>query len=204
MAALDGYIEPEFLRFYRKGHSQLPGHPELGLTPGVQFSSGRLGHMWGTVNGIAMANPGKIVLMLGSDGSQMEGNDAEAARLAVARGLPVKLVLDDNNVTITGHPEDYLKGYSLERTLAGHGLQVPPPPAAGCFLLTTAWSCCELLHTACIQPAHIPRQLSSADPCAGHCVQRRGRRRAIQGVPDDGRCGRSDRGHRQASDVPGY
>jgi transketolase N-terminal domain/subunit len=124
MAALDGYIEPEFLRFYRKGHAQLPGHPELGLTPGVQFSSGRLGHMWGTVNGIAMANPDKSGWCLGSDGSQMEGNDAEAARLAVAYDLKVKLVVDDNNVTITGHPADYLKGYSIEKTLAGHGLTV--------------------------------------------------------------------------------
>jgi len=123
MAALDGYIAPEFLRFYRKGYSCLPGHPELGATPGIQFSSGRLGHMWGTVNGIAMANPDRIVLMLGSDGSQMEGNDAEAARLAVAQNLNVKLVLDDNDVTITGHPSNYLKGYNLERTLEGHGLK---------------------------------------------------------------------------------
>jgi transketolase N-terminal domain/subunit len=71
MAALEGHIDPELLRFYRKGHCKLPGHPELGLTPGVKFSSGRLGHMWGTVNGVAMANPGKIVFMLGSDGSQV-------------------------------------------------------------------------------------------------------------------------------------
>ena len=28
-----------------------------------------------------------------------------------ARNLNVKLVIDDNNVTIAGHPEDYLKGY---------------------------------------------------------------------------------------------
>uniref|UniRef100_A0A7S4MSH1 Transketolase-like pyrimidine-binding domain-containing protein n=1 Tax=Odontella aurita TaxID=265563 RepID=A0A7S4MSH1_9STRA len=123
MSALDGYIAPEFLRFYRKGGSKLPGHPELGLTPGVQFSSGRLGHMWGTVNGIAMANPDKIVLMLGSDGSEMEGNNAEAARLAVARGLNVKLVLDDNDITITGHPAEYLPGFSVEKTLEGHGLK---------------------------------------------------------------------------------
>lgn len=73
MAALDGYLAPEFLRFYRFGYAQLPGHPELGLTPGIQFSSGRLGHMWGTVNGVALANPTKRVIMLGSDGSQMEG-----------------------------------------------------------------------------------------------------------------------------------
>ena len=31
---------------YREAESKLPGHPELGLTPGVKFSSGRLGHMW--------------------------------------------------------------------------------------------------------------------------------------------------------------
>ena len=71
MSALEGHIDPELLRFYRKGHNKLPGHPELGLTPGVKFSSGRLGHMRGTVNGVAMANPGKIVFMLGSDGSQV-------------------------------------------------------------------------------------------------------------------------------------
>jgi len=124
MAALDGYIDPNFLRFYRFGNGKLPGHPELGLTPGIQFSSGRLGHMWGTVNGIAMANPGKAVLLLGSDGSQMEGNDAEAARLCVAKNLAVKLVLDDNNITITGHPTDYLPGFDLEKTLGGHGLPV--------------------------------------------------------------------------------
>lgn len=123
MAALDGYISPEFLRFYRKGGSKLPGHPELGLTPGVQFSSGRLGHMWGALNGVSMANPGKIVLMLGSDGSEMEGNNAEAARLAVAKNLNVKLVLDDNDVTITGHPAEYLPGFSVEKTLEGHGLK---------------------------------------------------------------------------------
>ena len=122
MAALDGYIAPEFLRFYRFGGSKLPGHPELGLTPGVQFSSGRLGHMWGTVNGVAMANPDKIVLLLGSDGSQMEGNNAEAARLAVAKSLNVKLVIDDNDITITGHPTQYLPGFDVQKTLQGHGM----------------------------------------------------------------------------------
>ena len=65
--------------------------------PGVKFSSGRLGHMWGAVNGVALANPGKICFCLGSDGSEMEGNDAEAARLAVAQNLNVKLVIDDND-----------------------------------------------------------------------------------------------------------
>jgi transketolase len=124
MACLEGHIDAGLLRFYRKGHSHLPGHPELGFTPGIKFSSGRLGHMWAAVNGVAMANPGKQLFCLGSDGSQMEGNDAEAARLAVAQGLNVNLVLDDNDVTITGHPSQYLKGCVLEKTLAGHGLAV--------------------------------------------------------------------------------
>merc|ERR1719478_1042195 len=107
---------------YRKGHCLLPGHPELGLTPGVQFSSGRLGHMWPYVNGVAMTDESKVVFCLGSDGSQMEGCDAEAARLAVARKLNVKLLVDDNDVTIAGHPSEYLPGFSVERTLDGHGI----------------------------------------------------------------------------------
>ena len=46
LAALDGSIPAEHLLHYREANSKLPGHPELGLTPGVKFSSGRLGHMW--------------------------------------------------------------------------------------------------------------------------------------------------------------
>ncbi|KAJ5368993.1 uncharacterized protein N7496_008753 [Penicillium cataractarum] len=124
LAAMDGKIDPEHLLNYRDANSKLPGHPELGLTPGVKFSSGRLGHMWGMVNGIAMANNNKNVLMLGSDGSQQEGNDAEAARIAVARNLNVKLFIDNNDVTIAGHPSQYLKGYDVAKTLEGHGLYV--------------------------------------------------------------------------------
>ncbi|KAI0059245.1 thiamine diphosphate-binding protein [Artomyces pyxidatus] len=124
LAALDGHIPPEHLLHYRAANSKLPGHPELGLTPGVKFSSGRLGHVWALVNGVALANRDKTVFCLGSDGSQQEGNDAEAARLAVAQGLNVKLIIDDNDVTIAGHPSEYLKGYDIGKTLQGHGLQV--------------------------------------------------------------------------------
>jgi transketolase len=124
MAALHGELPVEQLMRYREAHAHLPGHPELGLTPGVKFSSGRLGHMWPYVNGVAMANPGKVTFCLGSDGSQQEGNDAEAARLAVAQHLNVKLIIDDNDVTIAGHPSKYLGGFSVAKTLAGHGLKV--------------------------------------------------------------------------------
>lgn len=124
MAVLEGELPVEKLFHYREYLSHLPGHPERGFTPGVKFSSGRLGHMWPFVNGVAMANPGKVVFMLGSDGSQMEGNDAEAARLAVAQQLNIKLLIDDNDVTIAGHPSDYLPGYCVAKTLQGHGLAV--------------------------------------------------------------------------------
>jgi transketolase len=124
MATLNGDLPAEQLMQYRAANSKLPGHPELGLTPGVKFSSGRLGHMWPYVNGVALANPGKTVFCLGSDGSQQEGNDAEAARLAVAQHINVKLIIDDNDVTIAGNPSQYLGGYSVKKTLEGHGLKV--------------------------------------------------------------------------------
>ncbi|MDD5320130.1 MAG: transketolase C-terminal domain-containing protein [Methylococcales bacterium] len=124
MSTLNGDLPAERLMEYRAAHSHLPGHPELGLTPGVKFSSGRLGHMWPYVNGVAIANPRKVLFCLGSDGSQQEGNDAEAARIAVAQNLNVKLIIDDNDVTIAGHPSKYLTGCSTAKTLAGHGLTV--------------------------------------------------------------------------------
>ncbi|KAK6910400.1 transketolase [Kwoniella mangroviensis CBS 10435] len=124
LSVLDGQLPVEQLLHYREAYSHLPGHPELGFTPGVKFSSGRLGHMWPLVNGVALAEKDKTVFMLGSDGSQQEGDDAEAARLAVAQNLNVKLFIDDNDVTIAGHPSEYLKGYTVAKTLEGHGLKV--------------------------------------------------------------------------------
>ncbi|KAN0129774.1 Transket-pyr domain containing protein [Lactarius tabidus] len=103
LPALRGHTPAAHFLQCRAAQSKLPGHPELDLTPGVKFSSG------------PFANCDKTVFCLGSDGSQQEGNDAEAARLAVAQRLNVKLLIDDNN---------YLKGYELLKTLACHGLEV--------------------------------------------------------------------------------
>jgi transketolase len=121
LSVLNGAMPAEKLLHYREYNQGLPGHPEKMLTPGVEFSSGRLGHMWAFCNGVAMANPGKAVVVLGSDGSQMEGDNAEAARLAVGRQLNVKMLIDDNNVTISGHPQTYMTGYDLTRTINGYG-----------------------------------------------------------------------------------
>jgi transketolase len=122
LSVLNGDMPAEALLHYREYGSGLPGHPEKFLTPGVQFSSGRLGHLWAFCNGVAIANSGKAVVMLGSDGSQMEGDDAEAARLAVGKRLSIKVLVDDNNVTIAGHPQEYMEGYDLSRTLSGYGI----------------------------------------------------------------------------------
>ena len=124
IAALNGYLKIEDLLHYREFGKGLYGHPERDDARGIFFSSGRLGHLWSYVNGVAVANPDKIVVMFGSDGSQQEGGDAEAARYAVAHNMNVKLIIDDNNVTIAGHPTEYMRGYDLEQTLRGHGLSV--------------------------------------------------------------------------------
>lgn len=124
MAVLNGYTDEESLFHYREFAKGLYGHPERDDEKGIFFSSGRLGHMWSHVNGVAEAYREKTLVLFGSDGSQQEGDDAEAARYAVARNLNVKLLIDDNDVTIAGHPSEYMKGFNVGKTLAGHGLQV--------------------------------------------------------------------------------
>jgi len=123
MAVLNGHREAESLLHYREYDKGYYGHPERDEKNGIFFSSGRLGHLWSYVNGVAEADTDKIIVMFGSDGSQMEGDNAEAARYAVARNLKVKLFIDDNDVTIAGHPSEYLQGYDVVKTLKGHGLE---------------------------------------------------------------------------------
>lgn len=122
MAALNGHAPLESLLHYREFDKGLYGHPERHDESGIFFSSGRLGHLWSHVNGVAEAHPTKTLVMLGSDGSQQEGDDAEAARYAAARNLKVKLLIDDNDVTIAGHPAEYMNGYDVAKSLEGHGI----------------------------------------------------------------------------------
>jgi transketolase C-terminal domain/subunit len=66
-------------KFARRYSFSEYGHVERNEKMGVGFSSGRLGYLWSMVDGVALAHPDKSVLMSGSDGSQMEGDDEEAA-----------------------------------------------------------------------------------------------------------------------------
>ena len=115
---LTGYDLPlEELQNFRQWGSRTPGHPEYGLTPGVEITTGPLGQ--GFANGVGMAMGGAhlaskfnqkdfplidhFVYAIVSDGDLMEGVAAEAASLAGHLKLGKLIYLyDDNKVTIEG------------------------------------------------------------------------------------------------------
>ena len=115
---LSGYELPlhEIVRFRQWG-SKTPGHPEYGLTPGVETTTGPLGQGFMNALGMAMAEahlasvfnqPGHSVVdhrtyVFMSDGDIMEGASHEAASLAGHLGLGKLIcVYDDNGITIDG------------------------------------------------------------------------------------------------------
>jgi transketolase len=115
---LTGYDLPlEELKNFRQWGSKTPGHPEYGLTPGVEITTGPLGQ--GFANGVGMAMGAAhlgarfnkdgyplidhYIYAIVSDGDLMEGVAAEAASLAGHLKLGKLIYLyDDNNVTIEG------------------------------------------------------------------------------------------------------
>jgi transketolase len=115
---LTGFDLPlDELRRFRQWGSATPGHPECGLTPGVETITGPLGQGIANAVGMAMAErflaerynrPGHTVVdhrvyVIASDGDLMEGISGEACSLAGAFGLGKLIVLyDDNRITIDG------------------------------------------------------------------------------------------------------
>jgi transketolase len=115
---LTGYDLPlEELVNFRQWGSRTPGHPEYGLTPGVETTTGPLGQGLGNAVGMALAQahlaavfarPGHDVLdhrtfFLASDGDLMEGISHEAASLAGHLRLGGLIgYYDDNRITIDG------------------------------------------------------------------------------------------------------
>ncbi len=115
---LSGYDLPvEELRRFRQLHSKTPGHPEVGITPGVETTTGPLGQGITNAVGFALAEkllgdefnrPGHAVVdhhtyvFLG-DGCLMEGISHEACALAGAWRLNKLIALyDDNGISIDG------------------------------------------------------------------------------------------------------
>jgi transketolase len=115
---LSGYDLPlEQLQAFRQWGSRTPGHPEYGLTPGVETTTGPLGQGLANAVGLALAErwlaehfnrPGFELVnhhtyVIASDGDMMEGISHEAAALAGHLGLGKLIVLyDDNGISIDG------------------------------------------------------------------------------------------------------
>jgi transketolase len=115
---LTGYdVTIDDLKRFRQWGSRTPGHPERGVTPGVEATTGPLGQGFADAVGMAIAEralaarfnrPGHHVIdhrtyVLCSDGDLMEGVSAEAASLAGNLRLGRLIALyDDNGITIEG------------------------------------------------------------------------------------------------------
>jgi transketolase len=115
---LTGYnLSLKELKNFRQWGSKTPGHPEYGLTPGVEVTTGPLGQ--GFANGVGMAiaeahlaaeynqfHPALInhfIYGIVTDGDLMEGISSEAASLAGHLSLGKLIYLyDDNRITIDG------------------------------------------------------------------------------------------------------
>ncbi len=138
---LTGYALPlDEIRRFRQLHSMTPGHPEVGVTPGVETTTGPLGQGLANAVGMALAErllaaefnrPGHAIVdhhtyVFAGDGCLMEGISHEACSLAGTLGL-AKLVCfyDDNGISIDGE----VKGWFTDdtpRRFEAYGWQVIP------------------------------------------------------------------------------
>ena len=128
---LTGYDLPlDELRRFRQLHSRTPGHPERGLTPGVETTTGPLGQGFANSVGLALAEkllaaefnrPGFDVVdhhtfVFMGDGCMMEGISHEAASLAGTWQLNKLIaVYDDNGISIDGEVKDWFTDDTVER-----------------------------------------------------------------------------------------
>ncbi|AAW40057.1 transketolase [Dehalococcoides mccartyi] len=118
---LTGYDLPlDELKNFRQWGSKTPGHPEYGLTPGVEMTTGPLGQGFASGVGMAMAEAHLAAVFnqpdckiidhytygIVSDGDLMEGVASEAASLAGHLALGKLIYLyDDNEISIEGSTE---------------------------------------------------------------------------------------------------
>ena len=116
MLHLTGYeaLSMDQLRQFRQLNSITPGHPEVGMTPGVEVSTGPLGQGISNAVGLAIAQEmlaaqystelfDNFTYVICGDGCLQEGVSYEACALAGHLGLGRLIVLyDDNQITIDG------------------------------------------------------------------------------------------------------
>ena len=118
---LTGYDLPlDEIQRFRQWGSRTPGHPERGVTPGVEVSTGPLGQGFGNAVGMAIAEarlaaqynrPGFQIIdhysyVIASDGDLMEGVASEAASLAGHLRLGKLICLyDDNCISLAASTE---------------------------------------------------------------------------------------------------
>jgi len=139
---LTGYDLPmQELKNFRKLHSKTAGHPEVGVTPGVETTTGPLGQ--GITNAVGMAlaekllanefnRPGHAIVdhhtyVFMGDGCLMEGISHEACSLAGAWKLNKLVALyDDNGISIDGQVAPWFADNTPERFKA-YGWQVIGP-----------------------------------------------------------------------------
>jgi transketolase len=136
---LSGYgLSLDDLKAFRQWESPTPGHPEYGMTPGVETTTGPLGQGFGNGVGMALAEqalaarfnrPGHEIVdhrtyAVVSDGDLMEGVSHEAASLAGHLRLGKLIYLyDDNRITIEGGTE-LAFSEDVQARFAGYGWHV--------------------------------------------------------------------------------
>jgi transketolase len=136
---LSGYdLSLDDLKAFRQWESKTPGHPEYGLTPGVETTTGPLGQGLGNAVGMAIAREhlaaafnrpgheiiGHRVYFIASDGDLMEGISHEAASLAGHLRLGHLIgFFDDNRITIDG-PTSLSCSDDVRRRFEAYGWQV--------------------------------------------------------------------------------
>ena len=131
-----GYdLSVEDLKAFRQLNSRTPGHPERGVSPTVEVTTGPLGQ--GIANGVGMAIAERLLRsdygrelvdhrtwVIAGDGCLEEGVSHEASSLAGALGLDrLTVFYDDNHITIDGPTELALRDDPAER-FAAYGWHV--------------------------------------------------------------------------------